>query len=54
VDEQVYGDINRMQTTEIRIDWNRDVIFGSKDLDRKICWIWSSEIFRSVSIICYC
>ena len=35
VDELICGDISRMQTVEIRIDWNRDVIFGIANIDEE-------------------
>ena len=54
MDEQVYGDIDGIQTVEIRIDWNRDVIFGSEDVDVEICRIWNSDSFHSASIIHHC
>ena len=54
MDEQVCGDIGGIQTIEIRMDWNRDVIFGSEDVDGEICRIWNGDSFHSSSIVCYC
>ena len=54
VDEQVGGDISEIQSLEFRIDLNRDVIFGSEDVDGEICRIWNSDSFHSASIIHHC
>ena len=54
MDEQVCGDIGGIQTIEIRMDWNRDVIFGSEDVDGEICRLWNGDSFHSSSFVCYC
>ena len=53
VDEQVCGDIGGIQTIEIRIDWNRDVIFGSAYIDERIHRIWNRDSFHSPNTIGY-